>query len=332
MHEGNIMKSGFYRAGWCCFLLWLLFNGWACSGAGKGRHSAPASTRQPSTATSAMRLRDPFILYDRHSGMYYTYVNNRPSIKAYRSRDLEHWEHLGNVFTADTGFWGKQDFWAPDCYYYKGKYYLFVTFSGSDRMRGTSILVADAPDRQFRPLINAPVTPAHWMCLDASLYVDKDGTPWVLFSREWLEVTDGEIYAQRMSRNLKSTVGAPVLLFKASAAPWVKEIYSRELNKKGIVTDAPFIHRMNNGRLVMLWSSFDKNGKYAMGAAYAPSGKVTGPWVQSATTLNNDDGGHGMLFYDRSGQLKISYHAPNAGLGHLIIRNAVFEKERLALQ
>ncbi|MBO9592569.1 MAG: family 43 glycosylhydrolase [Niabella sp.] len=332
MHKNNIIKSAFLRLGGWLFLLSLLCNGWACLGPGKGRRSAPVAVQQPSMATSAMRLRDPFILHDRNSGKYYTYVNNRPSIKAYRSSDLEHWEQVGNVFTADSNFWGKQDFWAPDCYYYKGKYYLFVTFSGSDRMRGTSILVADKPDGQFRPLVNGPVTPRNWMCLDAALYIDKDATPWILFSREWLEVTDGEIYAQRMSHNLRNTVGAPVLLFRASAAPWVKAIYSKELNKKGLITDAPFIHRMNNGRLVMLWSSFDRNGKYAMGTAYAPSGNVTGPWIQSDTTLNNDDGGHGMLFYDKTGQLKISYHAPNAGLGHLIIRNVTIEKERLALQ
>ncbi|MCF3108740.1 glycoside hydrolase family 43 protein [Niabella sp. CC-SYL272] len=332
MHENDSIESWFWWLGWCLFLLLLLFNGWACSGAGKGRGSAAVAAQQPFIATSAMRLRDPFILYDRRSGKYYTYVNNRPSIKAYRSSDLEQWEPVGNVFTADTSFWGKQDFWAPDCYYYQGKYYLFVTFSGSNRMRGTSVLVADAPDQQFRPLVNAPVTPAHWMCLDASLYIDKDDTPWILFSREWLEVTDGEIYAQQMSRNLKNAAGEPVLLFRASEAPWVKAIYSRELNKKGMITDAPFIHRVNKDKLVMLWSSFDKNGRYAMGAAYAPSGKVTGPWIQSDTALNNDDGGHGMLFYDKARQLKISYHAPNAGLGHLIIRNATIEKEHLSLQ
>ncbi len=277
-----------------------------------------------------LQLRDPFIFYDRKTDWYYTYASNKPGIKAWRSKELQHWEALGNVFTAPDDFWGKQDFWAPDCYYYKGRYYLFVTFSGADKMRGTSILVSERPDKDFHPLVNAPITPKGWMCLDASLYIDKDQRPWMLFSREWLEVSDGEIYAQRLSSDLKTTMGLPQLLFKASAAPWTKSIYSKELNKGGIVTDAPFIYRMKNDQLALLWSSFDKNGKYAMGVAYA--GKVTGPWIQSSTTLNEDDGGHGMLFHTREDQLKISYHSPNHRTEHLTIRGAAVKKGRIVLK
>ncbi|MBO9620187.1 MAG: family 43 glycosylhydrolase, partial [Niabella sp.] len=116
------------------------------------------------------------------------------------------------------------------------------------------------------------------------------------------------------------------------AAPWTKSIYSKELNKEGIVTDAPFIYRMKNDELALLWSSFDKTGKYAMGAAYARSGKVTGPWVQSATTLNDDDGGHGMLFHTRKGQLKISYHSPNQKGAHLTIKNVAIKEGCIILK
>ncbi len=54
------------------------------------------------------------------------------------------------------------------------------------------------------------------MCLDGSLYIDKEGNPWLLFCREWLEAIDGEIYAQRLAKDLKTTEGDPYLLFKAS--------------------------------------------------------------------------------------------------------------------
>ncbi|MFT3904217.1 MAG: glycoside hydrolase family 43 protein [Niabella sp.] len=279
-----------------------------------------------------MLLRDPFIFYDKRSRYYYTYANNRPAIKGYRSKDLNTWEDLGKVFVADADFWGKYDFWAPDCYYYKGKYYLFVTFSGVNKKRGTSVLVSDIPYGHFKPLVNAPVTPKDWMCLDAALYIDKDDKPWMIFCREWLEVSDGEIYAQRLSLDLKTTVGDPVLLFKASAAPWVKGIYSKEHDKHGNITDAPFIYRMKDNKLLMLWSSFDVNGKYAMGVAYSSSGRVEGPWRQSATTLNNDDGGHGMLFKAKNGGLKISYHAPNSRTEKLTIKSARIENGILRIE
>ena len=34
------------------------------------------------------------------------------------------------------------------------------------------------------------VTPHEWCCLDGSLYVDDDGTPWMVFCHEWQQVGD----------------------------------------------------------------------------------------------------------------------------------------------
>ena len=70
-------------------------------------------------------------------------------------------------------FWGKTDFWAPDLYYYEGKYYMFATFSGADEVRGASVLVSDKPEGPFIPLVNRPVTPNGWQALDAALLLMK---------------------------------------------------------------------------------------------------------------------------------------------------------------
>ncbi|MBD1420598.1 glycoside hydrolase family 43 protein [Sphingobacterium chuzhouense] len=303
--------------------IYILFSAFLYVGCGSLQKSEDMRRQQTQMIdANEMSLRDPFILYDRKSDYYYTYANNKPSIKGYRSKDLQAWEDIGNVFIPENDFWGKEDFWAPDCYYYRGKYYLFVTFSDVYKKRGTSILVSDYPDKDFKPLVNAPITPKEWMSLDAALYVDQDDKPWMLFCREWLEVTDGEIYAQRVSDDLTTALDEPILLFKASAAPWVKGIYSEQHDKHGNITDAPFIHRGEDGILFMLWSSFDLTGKYAIGVAYSASGKIEGPWRQSENPLNSDDGGHGMLFRTRNGKFKISYHAPNSGSEKLIIKNA----------
>ena len=247
---------------------------------------------------SSLRLRDPFILVDKKTSMYYLHFNNNLKIRVY--------------------FWGQQDFWAPDVYEYEGRYYLFATFSNAGVKRGTSILVSDSPKGPFTPLVNKAITPSGWMCLDGSLYIDKEGNPWLLFCREWLEAFDGEIYAQRLAKDLKTTEGDPYLLFKASEAPWVGSITSSGVT--GNVTDAPFIYRLDDGKLIMLWSSFRKtDGKYAIGQAVSASGDVLGPWVQEPETLNSDDGGHAMVFKDLKGRLMISYHAPNSQTEHPVI-------------
>ncbi len=268
--------------------------------------------------TSSLRLRDPFILVDKKSSMYYLHFNNNLKFRVYKSKDLSTWKDEGYSFMARSDFWGQQDFWAPDVYEYEGRYYLFATFSNAGMKRGTSILVSDSPKGPFTPLVNQAITPSAWMCLDGSLYIDKEGNPWLLFCREWLEVVDGEVYAQRLSKDLKTAEGEPSLLFKASEAPWVGPITSSGVTGK--VTDAPFIYRLDDGKLIMLWSSFrKKDGKYAIGQAISESGNVLGPWTQEPETLNSDDGGHAMVFKDLKGRLMISYHAPNSQTEHPVI-------------
>ena len=227
---------------------------------------------------------------------------------------------MGIAFDPGSDFWGKTDFWAPDVYYYKNKYYLFITLSAPNIKRGTSILVADKPEGPFVPLVNRAVTPPEWMCLDGALYVDKDKIPWIIYCHEWLEAIDGEVVAQQLREDLTETIGEPKILFRASEASWVGNISSG--NTTGKVTDAPFIHTLDNGQLIMLWSSFRKDGKYAIGQATSKSGNLLGPWRQQAEPLNNDDGGHAMLFNDIEGRLMISYHAPNSNTERPIIKHA----------
>jgi hypothetical protein len=80
----------------------------------------------------------------------------------------------------------------------------------------------------------------------------------------------------------------------------------------------------------MLWSSFDKNGKYAIGLAESSNGKIDGAWTQYPEPLNNDDGGHAMIFEDLDGNLRISYHAPNS-YSHIIIRKVREENGALTI-
>ncbi|MDR1505109.1 MAG: glycoside hydrolase family 43 protein [Prevotella sp.] len=276
-----------------------------------------------------MHIRDPFILVDRENSVYYLHVNRDKKVKVYKSKDLTMWKDCGNSFVPKSDFWGKFDFWAPDVYNYNGKYYLFITLSAPGTKRGTSILVSDKPEGPFSPLVNNAVTPADWMSLDGALYVDKDNTPWILYCHEWLEVGDGEVVAQQLTSDLKSTIGEAKILFKASEAPWVGPISSGSVT--GNVTDAPFIHRLDDGQLIMLWSSFRKDGKYAIGQAISKSGNVLGPWEQSEESLNNDDGGHAMIFKDLKGRLMISYHVPNSATERPIIKEVHVNNGKIVL-
>lgn len=262
-----------------------------------------------------MVVRDPFVFVDRNNKSYYMQVNGgNKTLKCYKSKDLKNWKYESDAFVADSLFWGQRDFWAPDMFEYKGRYYILATFSNVGTKRGTSFLVSDKPEGLYKPLLNKPITPPEWTCLDATLYIDENDTPWLLYSREWIEVIDGQILIQQLSDDLTKTVGEPRLLFKASQASWTAPVRGKNAEGQpveGYVTDAPVLYRASNGELLMIWSSFTRESKYAIGVARSDDGTIAGNWTVDSIPLNADDGGHAMIFRDLDNQLRISYHAPN---------------------
>jgi arabinan endo-1,5-alpha-L-arabinosidase len=102
------------------------------------------------------------------------------------------------------------------------------------------------------------------------------------------------------------------VLFTASGAPWVCELVQEKSarERRGFVTDGPFLFQMTGGGLLMLWSSFSEDG-YAMGVSRSESGEVTGPWRHFERPIVERDGGHGMAFRDFGGGLFVVFHSPN---------------------
>ncbi|GGF79668.1 glycosyl hydrolase family 43 [Paenibacillus albidus] len=265
------------------------------------------------TTLSEINFRDPFILASAQTQLYYLFgtagqtawSGTPEGFDVYTSPDLVEWSGPFPAFRPEPGFWADHHFWAPEVHAYKDKYYMFASFKSEGIPRGTQILVADEPQGLYHPNSSGPVTPAGWECLDGTLYVDQEGQPWMVFCREWLEVTDGEMYAVRLNEELSAAAGEPVLLFRASEAPW-----SVGGTEGQYVTDGPFLHPGQGGELLMLWSSGGASG-YAMGLARSASGSICGPWTQDAEPLYAKDGGHGMLFRDFAGRLLLTIHTPN---------------------
>jgi arabinan endo-1,5-alpha-L-arabinosidase len=156
---------------------------------------------------------------------------------------------------------------------------------------------------------DGPVTLSDWECLDGTLHVDASGKPWMVFCHEWVQVEDGEMCAIPLSGDLRCATGEPVLMFRASAAAWARPFEGRG-RQNNRVTDGPFLHRLTDGRLLMLWSTIGYEG-YAMGYAVSERGGILGPWWQSPQALYGKDGGHGMLFRDFTGRLLMTLHHPN---------------------
>lgn len=272
------------------------------------------------TTLADIQIRDPFLLTVPEEQAYYLFGSTDADIwrppatgfDCYRSADLKVWEGPIPAFRPPIGFWSDRNFWAPEVHPHRGRFYLLATFKAEGVCRGTQILVADRPEGPYAPWSDGPVTPADWECLDGTLHIDEAGHPWIVYCHEWVQVMDGEVIAQRLTLDLTATEGEPILLFRASAAPWVRRLNHPRLpaDAAAYVTDGPFLHRLTDGVLVMLWSSFGDQG-YAMGIARSESGRVEGPWMQEPEPIWAVDGGHGMIGRTLDGELVLTLHQPN---------------------
>lgn len=272
--------------------------------------------------TNDIQIRDPYIYPDPQQKRYYLFgtTDTDPwrgpgqGFDCYSSQDLQEWEGPIPAFRPSADFWGKENFWAPELHHFNGRFYIFASFIAPQRYRATHILTAESLSGPYFPLVDEPVTPKDWQCLDGTLHVDEAGNPWIVFCHEWVQIHNGSICAMRLTADLKKAAGRPILLFNASEALWVKESGWPEKDAKyrfpTYVTDGPSLHRLSDGTLIMLWSSLGKKG-YAMGLCRSESGQITGPWHQLPEPIWAEDGGHGMIFKSFEGQLMLTFHSPN---------------------
>ena len=272
------------------------------------------------TPLADIQIRDPFIVTDVAAGRYLLFGTggfgeaSHGGFVMRASSDLKTWSEPQPALTPSAGPAGATYFWAPEVVAYRGRWYLFGSFMHGMEIVGpeqryTRLYVADTPEGPYLPLTDGPITPAGWWCIDGTLHVEPDGRPWLVFVREWLQVSDGEMHALPLTADLREPAGGPRRLFRASEAEWSRP-QTWEKFSGYRVTDGPWLHRTAAGTLLMLWSSFGSGG-YLTGVARSTSGAILGPWVQSPEPLFAADGGHPMLFRTLEGTLMMALHAPN---------------------
>lgn len=268
---------------------------------------------------SEIYMRDVCILPDEATQTYYMVGPGRNSVRMYTSKDLKTWQGPQTIFRTPEDIWGDirvRGIWAPEMHKYKGKYYLFLTFDTRNMFgeqwhnwlprvtRGSQILVSDKPTGPFEPFTDHSTLPTDMMTLDGTLWVE-DGTPYIVYCHEWVQIKDGTVEYMQLKDDLSDTVGEPVRLFDGSDAKWI-----RQSDQYGCyVTDGPYLYKSKSGKLFMIWTS-DSNTGYTVGIAISDSGKLAGPWRQQDEPVYRKDGGHGMLFTTFDGKLMMVLHSP----------------------
>lgn len=285
----------------------------------------------------SIRLSDPYILADTRTNLYYMTGTGG---FVWKSKDLKLWTGPYHVTQTDPSSWmgPKPMIWAAELHSYKGKYYNFATFTNRDikidtvdgnviERRASHVLVSDKPDGPYVPMKDATYLPADKPTLDGTLWVDKDGEPYLVYCYEWLQAIDGTIEKIRLKPDLSGTVGDSRLLFRASESPWSradKEDMKDGKPRPNKVTDGPFLFRTSTGRLGMLWTSWIGN-IYAQGVAYSTSGTLDGPWEQEKSPITPPNHGHGMIFKTFDGKLLMAVHSHKDVNGIYLRRPKFFE-------
>lgn len=294
---------------------------------------APLSLYAGNYKLADINIRDPYILPDREAGIYYMYRTSdskdsdgkiRGGVEVFTSRDLENWEGPEEVMRIPDGNGLTGTVWAPEVHALNGRYYLFATINsdikwkkslpgwGDFTRRGTQIFRSDSPKGPFVPFDKVPHTPG-MMALDGTLWVEN-GTPYMIYCHEWVELGDGTMELIELAPDLSRTIGMPEVLFCGSAPDWSTGLENSAGLPNGYVTDGCFLYRTKSGKLLMIWSSFS-NGDYAIGIAESATGSVRGPWRQQEKPLFVRNGGHGMIFRTLDGGLRLILHQPNSPLG-----------------
>ena len=265
--------------------------------------------------TNEIRIRDPYVLV--YDGWYYMYRSDSEKyVYVHKSKDLINWNEGKIVYTLNSSSWACKDVWAPEVHLYKNKFYMFVSLLGTNGLRGTEINICDTPDGIFRPISNGPATPEDKSCIDGTLYVEND-VPYIVYSLDWPHNFDvenecyvGEIWAKKLSLDLKNGVGDPFLLFKSSEAscsrmPAIHEYEGETVTRYG--SDAPFIVKLSNGMLYLTWSPIPNNNYIVAGAV---SDSIKGKWKHLDKPLFDKNGGHAMFFKDFQNNLRMCIHCP----------------------
>ncbi|MBQ2555286.1 MAG: glycoside hydrolase family 43 protein [Thermoguttaceae bacterium] len=320
--------------------------------AASGADSAQLTYRNPQgNAADPSILRKPtgeVVEYDGRYWLYYTSESgNVRGFEARSTRDFTSWQDEGLVFDA-KGTWARDAFWAPEGYEIDGKYYLFFSAQNAPypwtqaEKFNIGVAVADSPRGPFKLLKDEPIFDPGWPIIDANLFIDDDGTPYLTFSRccyqhaveselaekcrrekKYDEIEESWAYGIELKKDFSGVVGEPTLLIRPPVklddkqSEWEsRSVTAGEVNRRW--TEGTALFKLGDTYYIAYSANFFGGDWYAVG--YATAKKPLGPYTKAANNpileKNTQNGGtvrgvgHGNIFFspDRSEAYYV-YHA-----------------------
>ena len=297
-----------------------------------------------------VKFGDPYIM-DDGDGTYYLYGTGggaEDGFSVYSSTNLTDWNYENQIYYGNNdSTWNENAFWAPECYKFNGKYYLF--YSANWKVNPTNegenfhigVAVSDSPTGPFDDLQDGPIFSPGYPILDANVYLDDDGKYYLYYSRacyehpvesevaDWArekglfdEIEESWIYGVELAADFKSVIGEPVLLLRPPLemddpnAEWEsRSVTSGEVNRRW--TEGSFTFKHDGTYYMMYSANFYAGPNYAVG--YATADAPLGPYTKATNNpvleKNVDRGGqvtgtghNSILFLDGSDKMLCVYH------------------------
>ncbi|MNK06000.1 Extracellular endo-alpha-(1-_5)-L-arabinanase 1 precursor [compost metagenome] len=245
-------------------------------------------------------IADPYVLY--HNGKYYAYGTRINGFEVYISEDLKHWKRSNHLALSPEHSWGTRWYWAPEVYYVasKNRFYMFYTVD-----EHICVASANTPTGPFLQEEKKPIV-ANEKGIDPSLFIDKDGTPYLYFVR----FTSGNvIWVAEMNDDLQSIKTNTLTKCISADENWEKI--------QGTVAEGPSVLKKGETYYLMYSANHFESKDYGVG--YATASFPKGPWKKynENPILRRDKPaasglvgtGHGAPFVCADGTYKYIYHA-----------------------
>jgi beta-xylosidase len=273
----------------------------------------------------AVSFGDPFVLKSSN-GQFYMYGTGgiEDGFRACVSSDLVHWTELGRIYQGNTpDSWGIANFWAPEVYEIKGKYYLL--FSADWRENPTNelenfrigVAVANTPEGPFLDLMNRPLFDPGYPVIDGNLLFEN-GKVYLYYSRccyknpvqsevaDWAkaqgwydEIEESWVYGVELKPDFSGIIGEPQLLLSPPTrmddpqVEWEsRSVTSHEVNRRW--TEGSFILKNKDTYYIMYSANYFGGKNYAVG--YATAAHPLGPFVKAGNNpvlqKNTETGGN----------------------------------------
>ncbi len=254
--------------------------------------------QRPATVSGQpVPLADPFIML--YEGTYYAYgTGPSDGIAVYTSNDLQTWKTPadGRLALHKKDSWGDKWFWAPEVYPIGDKFYMYYTAN-----EHICVAIGDNPLGPFKQEVQKPML-EHEKCIDNSLFIDTDGTPYVYFDR----FNDGlNIWVAELEADLQTIKPETMRPCIHVSQEW-ETVWPR-------VNEGAFVVK-HKGTYFLIYSANSYESPF-YGIGFATASHPTGPWTKyEGNPIFQKPGnlvgvGHSALFTDKKGKLRIVLHA-----------------------